>query len=202
MQVQMIHANEHKTSRWAGGETTQLFLFPPDGSYNDQNFLFRISSATVTTETSDFTKLPGIQRKLLVLEGKLRLTHNKNVGKWLAENEQEAFSGDWETKSEGKVIDFNLMMKDGVKGEVQSIQLPPKDKENCIVYLGESKKCFLIFYVYEGQITIEDGYEKKIIKEKELAVIEMKEDTKVNGFVIENPLASKVRFIKTEVYLY
>lgn len=201
MKVQMIYVDEYKTSSWSGGETTELFLFPLDASYKDSNFSFRISSATVTTETSEFTKLPGIQRKLLVLDGNLRLTHNGNVGKWLAKNEQETFLGDWETKSEGKVIDFNLMMKEGVKGEVQSIQLPPKDKENCIIYLGESKLCFLVFYVYEGQITIEDGYEKRIIKEKELVVIEMDENTKVNGFVIENPLTSKVRFIKTEVYL-
>jgi uncharacterized protein len=201
MVVQIKQEKDYKTSTWSGGNTTELMIYPPEGSYQNQDFLFRISSATVLEEESTFTKLPGVRRNLLVLEGKIKLTHNDSNGYLLSPFEQGAFLGDWDTKSEGKVVDFNLMMKEGAEGKVEPIQLPPKDKENLVVYLGDNKVCFLILYVYEGQITIEDGYEKQIIKEKELAVIEIHNEIKVSGFVIENPLDSKVKFIKTEVYI-
>jgi environmental stress-induced protein Ves len=201
MQMNIKTKEEFSTTAWAGGETTELFIYPPEGTYQEREFLFRLSSATVKDNISTFTKLSGIKRKLLVLEGKIRLSHNSNKGKWLFPNNQEEFSGDWDTVSEGEVIDFNLMMKQEVSGNITHIQLPAQDKENCVVYVGPSKKCFLFLYVWEGQITIEDGYEKKIIREKELAIIEMDKETKVGGVVIENQFTSKARIVKTEVYL-
>lgn len=199
--MKMSIRKQFTTTSWSGGNTTELFIYPPDGVYQEKNFLFRISSATVTQDTSVFTKLPGIKRKLLVLDGKIRLNHNEKEGSWLMPNDQEEFWGDWDTVSEGKVIDYNLMMQGGTVGEIVPIQLPAHDKENCVIYVGSSSKCFLLLYVWEGEITVEDGYEKQIIREKELAVFEIGVETKVSGFVIENELNTKARFIKTEVYI-
>lgn len=201
MEMYTRTAEQFATISWAGGDTTELFIYPPDGSYADRNFIFRISSATILDGLNTFTRLPGIRRKLLVLEGQLRLRHNGKAGKWLLSNAQEEFLGDWNTVSEGTGIDYNLMLQGDAVGEISLIQLLGQDKENCVIYLGEHKKCFLFLYVWEGQITIEDGYEKQMIKEKELAVFEIGEETKVSGFLIENQLNTKARFIKTEVYL-
>lgn len=201
MEMQIKQEKDYITSTWSGGDTTELMIYPQDASYQNRNFLFRISSATVMEDKSTFTKLPGVRRVLLVLEGKVKLIHNETSEYLLSPFEQGCFLGEWDTKSEGKVVDFNLMLREGTEGKVEPIQLPPKDKENLIVYLGENKTCFLVLYVYEGQITIEDGYEKQLVKEKELAVIEIQEEEKVSAFVIENPLNSKVKFIKTEVYI-
>ena len=46
------------TTTWSGGKTTQLAIAPDGASYAERAFLWRISSATVELEASDFTPLP------------------------------------------------------------------------------------------------------------------------------------------------
>lgn len=192
---------QFSTSAWSGGNTTELFIYPAGSSYKDRSFLFRLSSATVTDERSTFTKLPGINRILLVLEGQLRLIHNGKAGGLLLPGRQEAFPGDMDTVGEGKAVGFNLMLQGGAAGKVVPIELPGKDKENCVVYAGDSKKSFLLLYVWKGRITLADGYEKKIVKEKELAVLEMDKEDEVAGFVIENQLKTMATVIKAEIHI-
>lgn len=67
--MQLIPKSAQTTSNWSGGTTTQLFIYPPEASYAARNFLFRISTATVETETSTFTDLTGFNRILLLLNG-------------------------------------------------------------------------------------------------------------------------------------
>ena len=70
--IQVTRRSQHRTSAWSGGETTELAIFPPNSNYAARNFEWRVSSATVTSETSEFTRLPGYSRRLLVLAGELR----------------------------------------------------------------------------------------------------------------------------------
>lgn len=39
--------DDYAVSRWSGGTTTQLAIFPPGASYADRDFLWRVSSAAV-----------------------------------------------------------------------------------------------------------------------------------------------------------
>ena len=41
-------------SSWSGGRTTEIFIFPVGERYSDRNFLFRISTAEVELDSSDF----------------------------------------------------------------------------------------------------------------------------------------------------
>ena len=41
---------DYKVSRWSGGDTTELYLYPEDGDYKSGNFQLRISSATVDVD--------------------------------------------------------------------------------------------------------------------------------------------------------
>ena len=66
---EIIKKDQYKVSTWSGGTTTEIFLAPRDGSYADRRFDFRISSATVDLEESDFTPLDGVKRFLTILEG-------------------------------------------------------------------------------------------------------------------------------------
>ena len=50
------------TSTWSGGTTTQLAIAPEGAVYAERSFLWRVSSATVELETSDFTPLPDYNR--------------------------------------------------------------------------------------------------------------------------------------------
>ena len=56
----MIHLTEkdYAVSRWSGGTTTQIALFPPESSYAGRDFLWRVSSAVVEDGESAFTPLP------------------------------------------------------------------------------------------------------------------------------------------------
>jgi environmental stress-induced protein Ves len=113
MIVRHLSAADFRTSNWSGGTTTELYLYPANGSYAARDFLFRISSATVDLEESDFTPLPGVERHITPLQGSFVLTH---PGSSPIEMPPLAapyrFSGAIPTHCMGKAKDFNLMLKD------------------------------------------------------------------------------------------
>lgn len=76
MKYRIIKPEEYETGVWSGGTTTQLAIYPPGASYADRNFIFRLSSATVDTEQSEFTYLPDYDRWLMIFEGSARLVHS------------------------------------------------------------------------------------------------------------------------------
>src|SRR4051812_46300605 len=118
MSVQLFTAEHRTTVNWAGGTSTELFIYPADGSFADRKFLFRISTATVEVEESTFTFFEGIIRHLMILKGQLELTHEGRYTKHLEHYDQDTFSGEWATFSKGKVTDFNLMLKEGATGSL------------------------------------------------------------------------------------
>jgi len=200
LNVEVLNQKQYTVSRWSGGDTTELYIYPKDGSYTDRNFSFRISTATVDKDTSVFTKLPGIQRKLMVLNGSVRLDHNGIKGKCLQPGDQEAFLGEWDTKSEGIVRDFNLMTTASAEGMLTLINLPSGEKENIALCRQDPGKYFLLLYLPgSGQITLSDGYTKYLIKEKETLAVEVGKEDGVVGVIIENTSQTTVQIIKTEV---
>ena len=77
-----IHTpKDFKNTNWSGGTTTQLYIYPPTADYAKRNFKFRLSTAKVEAEKSDFTSLPGISRQLMILDGDLTITHQKHYSK-------------------------------------------------------------------------------------------------------------------------
>ena len=88
---------------------------------SEQNFEYRISTAKVLLEKSEFTSFPNFKRKLAILEGKLKIQHNHNAWYSLESGEQTDFSGDWKTRSEGQVVDFNVIYKDNYQVEIEFI---------------------------------------------------------------------------------
>lgn len=113
MNIRHLTARDFRTSAWSGGTTTELFLFPEDGSYAQRNFRVRISSATVELEESDFTPLPSVERYITPLEGGFTLTHpGASPVVLTALAAPYRFSGQISTHCVGKATDFNLMLKD------------------------------------------------------------------------------------------
>ncbi len=200
MEIDVKIYNTFTTSKWSGGETTELFIYPPASQYKKRDFQFRISSATIPEEKSDFTKLPGIDRNLLVLSGTTTLTFPDQVVT-LSEDEQIEFSGDWDTTSEGEATDFNLMMQNGAQGSLESLCLLPGDREICGIFLKKRSKCFVCLYLCEGSIIVRDGYGMRNILQGELGVLEIPGDQGVSGVTFENVTDRKVKMIKTVVYI-
>lgn len=118
----VIRREDCATSKWAGGETRQIYIFPEDSSYADRTFDLRISSATVDLEESDFTSLPGYNRYIMPLTGGMHLIHEDNHEIKLSPFNVDYFSGSWKTKCYGKCVDFNLMLKEGYKGSLKAVQ--------------------------------------------------------------------------------
>lgn len=155
---------DYKVSKWSGGDTTELYLYPEDGDYRSGNFQLRISSATVEVERSEFTSLPGVERYLMIFQGHLDMIHGEKEKVSLEPYEVDHFDGGVPTVSYGKVVDFNLMLKNGAGGRMEALCLD-KGEEKRIQ--PEGRENFLAIYVKEGEIRIGD----KNIKAQELGVI-------------------------------
>lgn len=143
---------EHLTSNWAGGKTTELYIFPEDSQYKNGDFLFRVSTATVETEESTFTPLPGVDRMLMVLEGQVELEHENHHTKVLTPLETDHFQGEWTTVSRGTCIDFNLMCKSGTKGSLKGFDVA-EGTEHTIDFEGKINLIFL----YKGLIEMNEA---------------------------------------------
>lgn len=119
--MNLIPKEYHKVSNWSGGTTTELFIFPANATVSEQNFDYRISTAQVRVEKSEFTLFPGYHRKLAILEGKLNIQHNQEAQYVLKEGDQTSFEGNYLTCGEGQVVDFNVIYKDEYTVEIRFI---------------------------------------------------------------------------------
>lgn len=122
MSYVIITPEQMQTSRWSGGSTTQMMIFPAGSSYRNRDFRFRISSAVVEDAVSVFTKLDGVERFLTVLEGKISLRTGASEPQELNAYDTIHFHGGDDTVSEGQCVDFNLMLR-GCRG-AESVFLP------------------------------------------------------------------------------
>lgn len=112
--MKILTETDFVSSTWSGGTTTQLFISPEGSSLAERNFDWRISSAEVETETSDFSLFEGYERILIPLKGKLEMEHqtpNGVIQQNVSEFQLARFSGSWPTKGKGKLTDFNLIFK-------------------------------------------------------------------------------------------
>ena len=158
--IEIIKSDAFKESKWSGGITTQLYIYPKDSDYQKRNFNFRISIATTELMESNFKKLEGVKRVISILEGKMQLSHKNKYDITLTPYEIDRFDGNWDTISKGKVKDFNLMLKD-CDGDFLYKEI--NSDENII--LGEKE---LIFFIYciSGKIEISGN----LLLKNELAV--------------------------------
>ena len=125
MGVRFISRSEHKVSTWTGGQTTELAIFPPGSSYAHRTFGWRVSSATVAVPVSEFTRLEGYRRHLMVLDGELRLRPATGAELELAPGDQYHFDGATPITSFGLATDFNLMLAAGWRGRLTRLVVAP-----------------------------------------------------------------------------
>jgi len=175
----LIKENDYITTEWSGGKTTQLFIYPEDSNYDARNFKFRLSSATVELGESEFTKLEGIHRFITPLNGELKLTHNHKDYINLKPFEIYEFDGGINTTSYGIVKDFNLMLGNGVKGELESIYI---DREYFLIKENQSNfnEIFYFIYAYNNIVYISFNKEINIIKPFEIFLIKLNGNLDLN----------------------
>lgn len=153
----VIKKKDLSISNWSGGTTTQLAIYPENQLYSDRNFIWRLSSATVDQDESNFTVLPQYNRILMILEGKLELNHNNKEIINLNSFDQNEFDGGNNTVAKGKVVDFNLMMRKGQStGNVKYFEVLENDTmlTNEINGFYKHDNYTLVFYNYKGSSNI------------------------------------------------
>lgn len=149
--MRIIRKKAYKITAWRGGTTTEIYLYPEDGDYKGRQFDYRISTATIDTEESVFTVLPGIERVILPLENKMVLLHGEEEVV-LSPYEAYRFPGDSNTRSRGINRDFNLMLNHGVHGDIEVITI---GKETSKIEVAEN----ILYYYDQGKGIIEIGQE-------------------------------------------
>jgi environmental stress-induced protein Ves len=194
MNVYQIEPKDFITSQWSGGTTTQLFIHPSSATYAQRNFDFRLSSAIVSHEDSVFTSLPGISRKLMILDGQIQIKHKYHYSKCLQKYEQDAFQGDWNTTSKGTCIDFNLMTTGDLSTVLNHVFI---DKKQDLVYSTKSAS-WVFIYVSTGEVTIDFEGKNYILLQNHLLVIQhaMTDNLKINGSEISNLVVVLIQQLK------
>ena len=129
------------------------YLYPENGDYRSGNFQLRISSATVEADRSEFTSLPGVDRYLMIFQGHLDMIHGAKEKVSLEPYEVDHFDGGVPTVSYGKVVDFNLMLKNGARGRMEALCLEIGQEWKVT---PEKDENFLAIYVREGSVLIGD----------------------------------------------
>jgi environmental stress-induced protein Ves len=168
------------TSQWSGGSTTQLYIFPANATYAERNFELRISTAKVEVAESTFTALSGIDRKLMILEGAITITHEGQYSKHLEPYEVDAFSGDWKTTAIGTCTDFNVMSSGKQQSELYYIAKEVSGSYN----LNPKESCKKLFlYATLGTIHFQLKNVNYILETGNLMIIE---DLSASSIVINS----------------
>ncbi|OXA76033.1 Various environmental stresses-induced protein Ves [Flavobacterium aquidurense] len=113
MNIRLLSKKDSKASIWSGGLTYQYIIYPETANYADRDFVFRISSATIAQEPSEFTKFKGYYRYLVMLDNSLDIEVNKEK-KVYKKYEIMEFNSDDEVTSYTKGIDFNWMVSEKI----------------------------------------------------------------------------------------
>lgn len=177
MEFKVLNKLNYKTTNWSGGDTTELYIYPEDSSYQKRDFLFRLSSATVNLEKSAFTKLDGVSRKLMLLSGKMELVHKDKYNKKLTPFEQDSFMGDWETESYGKARDFNLMTRFNCTGELEHIKILPNSDFLLELKATETKTIIEVLYNFDSDIKIFIEGQDLLLEKEQLLIVYLDKDS-------------------------
>ena len=200
--VDILKNNQFQTSEWSGGTTTQIAIYPEDAVYNERNFIWRVSSAKVEVEESTFTHLPGINRIIMVLEGELELIHEGHHRCKLQAFEQDSFNGSWNTKSYGKVVDFNLMMNENAIGSLESIFIGKDQEKKFSLSVAEkpySKNTQLVYCVSGNiKIYIPDVENTLSLHEGE-AIILTADEAGPTKFILSNVQENMAKLVKVNI---
>jgi environmental stress-induced protein Ves len=169
MNYKVFTKEDLTTTTWQGGTTTQLYIYPENASYAERNFDFRISTAKVESETSQFTSLPNVHRKLMVLDGSIIINHENHHSKKLDKFAIDTFEGNWKTSAIGTCTDFNLMSTKNNNGSITAFQI---EKNSNLLIDKSALSKWLILYLFKGEINIKLKEEKLKLEEGSVLIID------------------------------
>jgi environmental stress-induced protein Ves len=147
--LRQLPRTAHRRVRWKNGLgwTTELAVEPTEGEFE-----WRVSIAEVDSDC-DFSRFPGIDRSLLVLDGEGMAVHveGQPAVRLVAEGEPLAFPGEVATRCElvgGPTRDFNVMTRRGVIEHALTFH---RLRDRGSLAAG----CRWVIYVVRGEIEID-----------------------------------------------
>lgn len=165
--MKIIRAKDTQMSSWSGGKTTQLFIYPQNSNYSKRDFDIRISTAQINVAESTFTKLPGIQRKLMILNGNLEIIHKNKYKKCLNKFDSDNFIGNWDTTSKGIVTDFNVMTTEKYNSSLLATQLK---SDNILLQNIDKQFFFHIIYLLKGELSVKTNSSQQKLNERDVMI--------------------------------
>ncbi|PJI08847.1 MULTISPECIES: HutD family protein [Clostridium] len=201
--VEVIKKDNYKVSKWSGGKTIELYIYPRQSEYANRNFMWRISAAEVEANESTFTNLTGFSRQLMLTSGETILEHEGKYKVTLKPFQKDSFMGDWITKSYGRASDFNLMTSAKCSGDIHSFCIDSCDKVNIELssHKNDFSKVMEYFYILGGNVEIILEENKFKLDEKDLFCIGYKMDEGNNELTIINTGNNEIRLIRTVVFM-
>ena len=115
-------AGHYKTMKWIGGYTQELYIYPEDKLYKDLDFDFRLAVSTGFTDESKFRKYPGYKRRIMILDGEMRLEHKDKHDITLGKYEMDSSLGHWDTVCLGKGTDISLLTTKDYSGKLEILR--------------------------------------------------------------------------------
>lgn len=191
MKTTLIRKDDVITSKWAGGESSQYFIYPLNSSYADRNFSFRLSMAeSYSEEEAKYSNLENYTRHLIMLEGKAHVFHKDHYDLLMEPYKHiDVFDGGWESSAAGKVTDFNMMLSKDFHGKMTVVE---NDGILRNEFCREYNKTFDFnaFYCGKGEAVFEVSTGEKIeISEGDMAILEnVENDVEINVVLKESKL--------------
>ena len=197
MNFRIIRNEDRLESRWSGGRTYELAIFPEHAKYLDRDFLWRLSTADSDRDESSFTKLPDYDRILMVLEGDVVLAHGDERSAHLEALQQDSFDGAIKTRCFGRLIrDYNLIYRKGCEGRMELAILHPK--ASAVSMRSEAMDRMTSYGVFclDGYAVVSCGEQSEMIRPGEQAVIDFP-----GGVTEDILLMGEGRCILTEIIM-
>ena len=171
MKKRIYKEENYKLSKWSGGTTRELAIYPNNAEYLDRDFLWRLSSADSDKEESSFTKLPDYDRILMVLDGSVVLAHGEERSVSLGAYECDEFDGAVKTKCFGQLKkDYNLIYRKGTKARMELIELTDQGHHLDSQFDGSRS---IGLYCAEGYTVVTADGQTDMLKEDQQMVIEL-----------------------------
>lgn len=180
MEILLYKEKDNKVSRWSGGVTRQLAIFPENRVFDNRDFGWRLSTAEVEREETEFTHFPLYDRILMVLEGEVILSFEGERVSRLRRLEQDRFGGEVKTRSFGLIRDFNLIYRKGGDAYLEAQELVeearPLAEETHLSdeYAMESR----FFYCFNGYSVVLINGKERVLKEGDTLVVHGKPEEK------------------------
>ena len=165
MKINQLSASDTKITNWTQGETAEYYIYPDKCDYENNDFLFRLSSATIDNQPARFTVFIGYTRYLAMLNNKLDISINRNKTSH-EKYEVIQFKSEDDTIAYATGKDFNLIIKEDIKehGVIVDNGFFSYDNSFVIAYAIEKCEVFVganSYLLEENDCLVIENIEKK-----------------------------------------